>query len=182
MMFDVNEIEDKYLDILDGSISIDEFEKWIYNSKWFEENLQDDKYFDLISLNYNSLHAKYEVIKILAGIFDKGKIETLKIIRLLKSIINRDGKEEVSLVKIYDLYYCGYYFFKELGLDIGLFVDMAMQDDDMQEKEFIDSLYPKAKTLANEVLQWIENGDIVLTGKQDPDLNIWLYEDYRMKD
>ena len=90
-------------------ISIKEFENWVYETKWLESELTEDEYTDLISLNYGASSSKYEIGKILKERFDKGKFESVKMVELLTSIIERDGKEGESLTRMYDLYCKGYY-------------------------------------------------------------------------
>lgn len=116
-MIEINELESKYLDLMEGKISIKEFERWVYSSKWLEIELSENEYTDLISLNYNTPSSKYEIRKILKERFDEGKFEAIKIIHLLDSIIDRDGNEEASLMRMYDLYCKGYYFLEDLGLE-----------------------------------------------------------------
>lgn len=33
-MIEINEIESKYLDLMEGKISVKEYEHWVYSSKW----------------------------------------------------------------------------------------------------------------------------------------------------
>lgn len=186
-MIEINEIESKYLDLMEGKISIKEFEHWVYSSKWLEDELSENEYIDLISLNYNTPSSKYEIGKILKERFDKGKFEAIKMIHLLNSIIDRDGNEGESLIRMYDLYCKGYYFLEDLGLGIGLFLDVPNKYGveyfheliGSQKKELVDSVYPYAEQLAIELKHWILNGDIKLSGEKDEILNRWQYTDNR---
>lgn len=186
-MLETNELESKYLDLMEGKISIKAFEDWVYGSKWLEEALNEDEYIDLISLNYNTPSSKYEIGKILKGRFDEGKFEAIKLIRLLNSIIGRDGKEGESLMLMYDLYCKGYYFLEDLGLGIGLFIEVPYnygvesfhELTASQKKELVDSVYPTAGQLAVALKQWILNGEIKLIGEKDDTLNRWQYLDNR---
>jgi hypothetical protein len=60
----------KFFDFLDGKVNIKEFEQWIYNHA-SRDVLTTDEYMELISFNYNSKDAYYELRKILLGIMEK---------------------------------------------------------------------------------------------------------------
>lgn len=186
-MIEVNELESKYLDLMEGKISLKEFERWVYSSKWLEIELSENEYTDLISLNYNTPSSKYEIRKILKERFDEGKFEAIKIIHLLDSIIDRDGNEGASLMRMYDLYCKGYYFLEDLGLGIGLFIEAPnkygveyfYELTESQKRALVDSVYPHAKQLAIELKQWILNEEIKLSREKDEALNKWHYTDNR---
>lgn len=186
-MIELNEIESKYLDLMGEKISIKEFENWVYESNWLEDELTEDEYTDLISLNYGTPSSIYEVGKILRERFDEGKFKSVKMIDLLNSIIERDGKEGESLTRMYDLYCKGYYFLEDLGLGIGLFVEVPHKYgveyyhelNERQKNEIVDSVYPTAKELATELKNWILDGDLKLTGDKESELNRWEYIDNR---
>ena len=171
-------------------ISIKEFENWVYETKWLENELTEDEYTDLISLNYGTSSSKYEIGKILKDRFYEGKFKSIKIVEILNSIIERDGKEGESLTRMYDLYCKGYYFLEDLGLGIGLFVevphkygvDYFHELNEKQKKEIVDSVYPSAKELAIELKHWILKGDLKLSGERDSELNRWQYIDNRTED
>ena len=189
-MIELNEIESKYFDLMDEKISVKEFENWVYETKWLEKELTEDEYIDLISLNYGTPSSKYEIGKILKERFDEGKFESVKMIELLSSIIERDGKEGESLTKMYDLYCRGYYFLEDLGLGIGLFIEVPNKYgveyyhelNEKQKNELVNSVYPSAKELAIELKNWILRGDLKLTGERESELNRWQYIDYRTEE
>ena len=175
-MIELNKIESKYLHLMEDKISVKEFENWVYNSEWLEDELTEDEYTDLISLNYNISNAKYEIGKIFKERFSEGKFETVKMLNLLNSIIDRDGREGEALTIMYDLYCNGYYFLKDLGLGIGLYVEVPhkygveyyheLKED--KKKELVNSVYPSARELAEELKNWLLVGDLKLTGEQEP--------------
>ncbi len=186
-MIELNEIESKYLNLMENKISVKEFENWVYESNWLEAELTEDEYIDLISLNYKASSAKYEIGKVLKKKFDEGKLETVKMLNLLNSIIERDEKEGEALTIMYDLYCKGYYFLEDLGLGIGLHIEVPYKFgveyyhelNDEKKKELVDSVYPSAKILAKELKNWLLLGDLKLTGKREPELNRWQYIDNR---
>lgn len=189
-MIELNEIESKYFNLIENKISVKEFENWVYHSKWLEEELEEEEYIDLISFNYGAPGSKYEIGKILKDRFDEGKFEAVKMIELLNSIIERDGKEGESLTRMYDLYCRGYYFLEDLGLGIGLLIEVPHKYgveyyhelNEIQKKAIVDIVYPSAKELAIELKNWVLNGDLKLTGEREPELNRWQYIDNRTKE
>lgn len=189
-MIELNEIESKYFDLMGEKISIKEFENWVYETKWLESELTEDEYTDLISLNYGASSSKYEIGKILKERFDEGKFESVKMVDLLTSIIERAGKEGESLRRLYDLYCKGYYFLEDLGLGIGLFIEVPNKYgveyyhelNDKQKKELLNSVYAAAKELATELKNWILKGKLKLTGEREPELNRWQYIDNRTEE
>jgi len=189
-MIELNEIESKYFDLMGEKISIKEFENWVYETKWLKSELTEDEYTDLISLNYETSSSKYEIGKIIKDRFDEGKFESLKMVELLTSIIERDGKEGESLTRIYDLYCRGYYFLEDLGLGIGLFIEVPNKYgfeyyhelNEKQKKELVNSVYPSAKKLAIELKKWILKGDLKLTGERESELNRWQFIDNRTEE
>jgi hypothetical protein len=60
----------KFFDFLDGKVKIKEFERWLYDHA-SQDVLTADEYMEVISFNYNSKDAYYELRKILLGIMEK---------------------------------------------------------------------------------------------------------------
>jgi hypothetical protein len=188
-MIELNEIESKYLNLMEDEISIKEFENWINKAKWLESELDEDEYKDLLSVNYNTPSSKNKIGKILKNRINEGKIQTIKFLRLLHSIIVRDGKEGESLMRMYDLYCTGYWFLEDLGLGIGLFIEVPLsykyevlnynELSEKQKEELVNIAYPKAKELAEELKNWIIKGKLILIGEKEPELNRLQYIDNR---
>jgi hypothetical protein len=90
---------------------------------------------------------------------------------------------------MYDLYCKGYYFLEDLGLGIGLFIEVPNKYGveyfyelaESQKRELVDSVYPPAKQLAIELKQWILNKEIKLSGEKDEALNRGQYTDNRIE-
>lgn len=190
-VIELNEIEEKYFALMEDRISFFEFEEWVYRSKWLENELSKDEYLDLISLDFMTPSMKYEVGKILKSKINEGKFQEITLLNFLESIIVRDGKEGESLIRLYDLYCDGYYFLQDLGLGIGLQIDFPPSEfgvdyyhelNENQKKQLIDSVYPAAKELAEELKDWIINKELVLTGELDDDFNRWQFIDKRTEE
>lgn len=188
-VIELNEIEEKYFLLLQGQITLQEFESWIYAATHLEDDLSEKEYLELISLNYKFPSAKYELGKLLKDRVDFGKFETIKMIDLLNSIIERDGQEAEALIQMYNLYCKGYYFLDELGLGIGLYlevpsdlgVDYYHELSETEKKERVNKVYPHAQELSRELKSFLLSEEIELTGKQDENLNHWQYIDVRDK-
>jgi hypothetical protein len=149
--------------------------------------LGEETYVDLISLNYKQSGARHELGKILHKHIHEGRLETARMLALLESVVQRDGKEGESLAQLYEWYCRGYDFLRDLGLGIGLHIHVPTRygvDDynelsQIHKTELVNSVYPKARDLALELKNWILGGQLVLTGEKDPDFNRWYYEDHR---
>lgn len=186
-MITLNELKSNYLNLMEGKTTIKEFEHWVYQADWLERALSEFEYADLISLNYNMPGAKQEIGRILKAHLDPGKFETVKMLRQLEAIIDRDGNEGEALCAMYHLYCQGYSFLKDLGLGIGLFIevpdkypaDQFQALNEAQKKELLDSVFPTARDLAVAVKNWILNGEIILTGEKEETRNTWMYLDNR---
>lgn len=184
---ELNEIESTYLNLIEGEISVKEFEQWVYKSEWLENELSADEYMELISLNYNLSHATYEIGKILKARLHFGKFETVRMLKILDTIIERDGKEGEALMMMYNLYCAGYYFLQDLGIGIGLSIQVPSKYGvenyneltEAQKKELVNCFYPEAAQLALELKHWISNEEIILTGEKNEQYNSWLFTDTR---
>jgi len=186
-MVELTEIESKYFDFTKGRLSPREFEEWVYKSETLQIELDKNEYLALISLHFDTPSVKYEVEKILKNKVNKGKFQQIILLNLLDSIIDRDGKEGESLVRMYDLYCGGYYFLQDLGLGIGLQVASPFRYDydcyheltTEQKRQVVDRVYPEADELAQEIKNWIVRGELVLTGTVEREMNRWEYIDNR---
>jgi hypothetical protein len=121
-------------------------------------------------LNYNDSSAKYNIEKAFENRMNNGRYETLLLLDLLSSIIDRDGNEGEALTRMYDMCCKGLDFLEDLGMYIGLDISNMFYDNDYnelnqdQKLEIVESAYPKARELAIEVRKWIIEESIKLTG------------------
>ncbi len=184
---DLNVIEYTYLGLLENSISIEEFESWIYQSEELHAILSNEDYLYIVSLNYSSNYIYYEIEKILDNYIDYGKFETIKITALLKRAIQKDEKIGEILRSFYSMYCDGYYFLDDLGLGYGLSCEVPScansweELSDQQKINIINSFYPQLEHDLQRALNWIESKKVILTGTKD-DLNRWQYIDKRTGD
>ncbi len=178
-------IQIQFFKVYINEISVADFEKWLYSKKELEQFLDNDTYFDLISLNYKDRHAKYEMGKIIDPFLDFGKFEERKLRKILTDLIDRTDDFAKSLVDTYELYCLGYLFFDNLGFGYGLkfsdeFWEYSKWENLTEEKkkERIDQIYPGLKREAELVVNWLDEEKIVPIGKTN-DLGNYEYLDKR---
>ena len=169
-------IKQTFFGMMSGLIPIEDFEQWVYTNEELEIALSDDAYLALVSLNYKKSGAKYELFKLLQSITSVSEYETLKLTRLLNAAKIRDIKLPGTLAQFYDLYCDGYYFLRKLGLGLGLSmyvlpapykVEHRSELKESELKALVNSIPLSLENEVNEVLKWLEEGKIVLTGTKD---------------
>jgi hypothetical protein len=156
-------VEEQYFRLIDRQISLKDFEKWVYDSETLEASIDAALYFELISLNYNQPHGDYMLSKILADNILPGKFEERKIHDILDGIIHKNDKAAAYLILCYELHWKGYPYFENLahiGFDLEVpyqyNVDFWHELNPTQQKEILDTIYPKATQLATDLKKWIQ--------------------------
>ena len=94
-------------------------------------------------------------------------------------------------MEFYDLYCKGYNFLQDLGLEIGLAVEVPRVNnttadtwDELtteQQKELLNSFSPELEDYIEQVIYWLETKKIILTGEQD-EIGHYDYEDLRTEE
>lgn len=83
--------EQKFREVLEEIISIEEFENWIYNTPQLEIEFKENDYFELISFNYKK--AKHnDIRKLLSKYINLGEIEKNKILKTLNDLLFEQSK------------------------------------------------------------------------------------------
>lgn len=180
----MEKLEKFFIQLREGLLPIAQFETWVYESEWLKEALGADAYESLLLVNFKAPHSFEEIKQILTPFIDEGKLEKKRLQAALESIITRDTEAEESLLTIYHAYSEGYFFLKELALNIATrlinpgpdygtnnFADLT----DQQKKDLLTTLYPQAKELAVKINAWLQTDQIILTGKQEKELGRWQY-------
>lgn|GEM_PF-2534176 len=63
-MIQINKIEAQYLKLHDSELTVQQFETWLYaNESTIQEEIEDQCYVDLISIDFKSKEAKYKLLK-----------------------------------------------------------------------------------------------------------------------
>lgn len=185
------DIKELFYNTIQGDISIDEFEKWLYVDKNIEKLLRPEDYLDLISLNFKKGGAKYELWSLLKKHIDLGEFETYKMLKLLKEAQQKTERLPYILIEFYNLYCKGYGFFQDLGLGIGLAIEVprvsnskAENWDELtiqEQKELLDSFSPELEDGIERVIYWLETKKIILIGEQN-EIGDFDYKDLRSEE
>lgn len=170
-------VEERFFRTMKGDITVHDFEQWLYSEKEIEHILNCDDYFQLISLNYKTAGAKYDLWKVLSRHVDLAKYETFKLLVLLEEARLRTPQLPCLLESFYDLYCCGYSFLEDLGLRYGLVVSSPMivggTHDDWEklsiaeQQRILAEFYPGLDRVLERMIAWLREGTIVLTGDTD---------------
>jgi hypothetical protein len=185
------DIKEIFYKTIKDDFPIDEFEKWLHTDKELEKLLNSNDYLDLISLSFKKSGAKHELWNLLKKHIDLGEFETYKMLELLKEAQQQTNKLPYILMEFYALYCKGYNFLQDLGLGIGLAVEVpnmksstAENWDELtvrQQKELLASFYPELEECIKLIIDFLESKKIILTGKQDL-MGHYGYEDYRTEE
>lgn len=185
------DIRERFYNTIKGDISLDDFEQWLYADKELEKYLKFDDYLDLISLSFKKSGAKYELWNLLKKHIDLGAFETYKILTLLNEAKEKNERLPYILMEFYNLYCIGYTFFQDLGLGIGLTVEVPRVDNNTaetwneltseQQKEMLARFSPELDECIEQVILWLDTKKIILTGEQD-EIGHYDYEDLRTEE
>jgi hypothetical protein len=183
-------VKEKFFGVLEGSLGIEAFELWIYESKDIETLLPEEDYIELLSINYQRPFALNELCRIFAKHLNSGEFETWQLRDLLVQVSRDNGELASVIASFYDLYCRGYSFLYTLGLDYGLTVKVPPSEYTVDnwhklrqaEKDAIlDSFFPEIEIEVNKVLKWLDEGKIVITGSEAR--NGYLkFQDYRTEE
>ncbi|MEN5058863.1 hypothetical protein [Sphingobacterium kitahiroshimense] len=185
------DIKERFYKTIKGKISLDDFEQWLYVDKELEKYLNSDDYFELISLSFKQSGAKYELWNLLTKHIDLGEFETYKMLGLLNEAKQKTERLPYILMEFYDLYCKGYNFFHDLGIGIGLAVEVPRVNnttadtwDELtykQQKELLDSFSPELEECIEQIIYWLEKKKIIFTGEHD-EIGHYEYEDLRTEE
>lgn len=185
------DIKERFYTTIKGDISLDDFEQWLYANNELEKYLNSEDYLDLISLNFKKSGAKYELWNLLKKHIDLSEFETYKILGLLYEAKQKTERLPYILMEFYDLYCKGYSFFQDLGIGIGLAIEVPRVNNatadtwdkltEQQQKELLASFSPELEECIDQAIYWLETKKILLTGEQD-EFRHYNYEDYRTEE
>ncbi len=77
-------IQERFYQTITGDRSVEDFEQWVYADTELEMLLKPDDYVDLISLNYKTREATYELSCLLKKHIDLGALETDRMLGQLR--------------------------------------------------------------------------------------------------
>lgn len=169
-------IELLFFRTLKGETTIEDFERWLYDSREFESLVTEEEYLDFISLSYKAPSARHELAKLIRENIDLGRYETWKLKQLLVSVLERTGDYPRAIIAFYDLYCSGYRFLETLALGFALPLDSPMSPSTadsyeqltVKERDYIlNVFYPSIEGEVRKVMDWLDSGEIELTGLTD---------------
>lgn len=86
-------------------MSLEDFERWIYDSEELQNLMTEDVVLDAYTLNYKQRDAKYQFKKAIFKYFDEDEFILWKVKSNLRDLIaNRNDRDRI----LYDFYYLGY--------------------------------------------------------------------------
>lgn len=179
------DIQELFYNTLSDEVTPLEFEQWLYADKRLETLMPSSDYLALISYGYKGEHAKYGLYQLLEKHIERGDYEKWKLLKLLHKALHRDESLPQMLMNVYELYWKGYGFLNDLALRYGLrvevpyeFADSWDQLSQQEQESLLNSFYPNLLADIQQVIGWLENEQVVLTGKQD-EYGHYLYIDNR---
>lgn len=170
-MIELNEIEHKFLELRSKSISIEDFENWVYENESLIKRVSSESIYDeLIIFNYKTVHSKVALPKILAINYER--LESFQLQEVLIKLINSSEFELENITHdIYDSVYDAYsrlsFGFEINGFGIYLnnpfnfgkaFIDLS--DDDKCEKFKIK--FKNSKFFFKFILEELESSSLKL--------------------
>ncbi|MFK7982550.1 MAG: hypothetical protein AB8G86_21395 [Saprospiraceae bacterium] len=181
-------LKTKIYQFYESQLSIGAFEKWIYdNTTAIENQLSEEDFITIIGHNFKSKFAKQEFFGVINHLIDWSDYETQRVRILLTNIINKNDNFGQSLMATYDLYCEGYDFFKKLALNGALDLleryefglDYFEELDKNTQSQLVDKIHPRVSPLASEILNWVDDKEIKLTGKKKGFYQRYEYIDNR---
>jgi hypothetical protein len=169
-------IKHKFFRFLSGQEALYDFEQWIYATSALEEVMDGEDYLNLISLNFSKPGSRHELIQLLEQQIHAGEYETWKLRGLLHQFLSQQGDQAEMLGEFYELYCNGFSFLDQLGLGYGLtliaiprgYSSDSWRELPAREKErLLGAILPGALEAARKVLDWLDQGKIVITDQQD---------------
>ncbi len=172
-------VEKKIHQVLTKKMTLEEFEHWLYSDDLLESD-SPDLYFELISFDYSVGHSFNHFHDYFAKYVHFYKFEIDRIKEYLQSIINKDENSADSILMTYNLYCSGYRFLQKLGILCGLCVvdssyPVILTND---TTNIIDKFYPNIIEDARNVIEWLEEGKIILKDVPN-DYGAFEYDDFR---
>jgi len=158
----------------DKNKSISEFEEWLYTNPQLENELGDDIYTDLISLDFNDNSIRTYVKELVDPILDYAQLHRKEILETLGGLINKSSKPLEGIKDLFNWAEKGYMFLAtnetianlgEQGKSIVHSIDNDMDKETqwnkllMNDVNFIDEMIL--------IKEKIERNSIIFTGKKE---------------
>ncbi|WP_310482058.1 hypothetical protein [Chamaesiphon sp. VAR_48_metabat_403] len=174
-------VKHKFFEFLNDEESIDNFEKWSYETTILTDVLEKEDYLNLISVDFCRSNTKHEIVKIINKYIDASEYGLWKLKNILTDFVNISENSQDILFKFYELYCDGYYFLDCLGLRYGLSAIANAEPNEYGDKlsieeqsKAIDDLIPEAIIEAQRVLTWLETRKIEIVKRDDDDRGLFI--------
>ncbi len=184
------ESKNVFIDIYKGDLSVESFERWVYESPQLEHEVGTDNYLELVEFNYKQPHARNELFNIVSRYVNRSDVGQLELDGLIK-LLKCDGVELAEgLVLSYFLYdEYGFFFLEPIAFRSGLTLaysnslnkDWCSLTQSEKEQVAKDFDFEATKESIEKVVRWIEEGEIIFTGELT-DLGYVEYSDLRSKE
>lgn len=165
----------RFIEFIEKRIESFDFESWLYESSYLEEELGSELYIEIVSINFKNKSARAEFAKIIDSHIDYSLLHT----HLLKSLIDKILSGAMDLLEgLGELYYKwlgkGYDFLAEIDI-IGNFGEQGksivhIMDKTMTNQEkwnTLDRSNPNFKSELKNIGNKIQNGQIILNGESE---------------
>jgi hypothetical protein len=101
----MQDLKENVFKVLEDQMSLQDFERWLYNSEELQNLMTEDVVLEAYTLNYKQRDAKYQFKKAIFKYFDEGEFLLWKVKANLTDLIaNRNERDRI----LYDFYYLGY--------------------------------------------------------------------------
>lgn len=148
-----------FYQFLAKKLTVAEFEAWVYNAPELETEVSEDDYLALLTLNYKTPSASYELQKLLVPYIDQAEVQRRQLLEILETIAKGGPPDSVlaAIISTWDWYLNGYGFLDEIASNYGLAADDDFGWDpenrwknmsDSQKVSYLASFYPGAQILS----------------------------------
>jgi hypothetical protein len=180
MILSNEEMETYYFRFLNGEISLEDFEQWLYATPELETYLGETAYFELVSFNFHQPAVKYELFKLLDIYTTPAEFYTWQLKQLLKSLSDSLLDNTLDQVEVfeglYNMYSKGYYLLSDVGLEFLLETNELPKRtaqhlwDEKEYKRLREALEKYLILLKEEVeiaLPALESGDLKIINQHE---------------
>ncbi len=152
-------IENQFFRVLNKEISIQDFEKWVYETEELEQVLSSDNYLDLIAFNYYQNRVFDALYNLLIELINFPKFETYRIIYLLDLVIEKNDLWKKAVNTLYHEYINSYYF-------LNVFAAIDDEIDCHDNTNLIDGVFIFSKDYAIQMKHWLISEIIIIKGRE----------------
>jgi hypothetical protein len=161
------EINEYLISVVRYKISIQEFERWLYdNEELLEKYLGKELYFQLINLNYTSKFVIDDLEPLLIKVLEYKSFEDFKIKDLLNRLVNVDSEFISSCREIYREYCNGYSFLRLIALKYIVY-DYDFQLDNANNRNEFEHGRMEYVEEGKRLLEFFNSGKLEILGEYE---------------